>query len=989
MGERLRVLIVDDSEDDALLIIRQLQGDGYDPAWRRIDTRAAMEAALDQKVWDVIIADHSMPHFNALAALSLAKEKEADLPFIIVSGIIGEETAVAAMRAGAHDYIRKDNLARLVPVIERELREAGARREHRRVEEALLDSLQTSMETVQAIPSGLFICQHRSPDRLILVFGNPEAERLTGIKIEEWLGKDFAEVWPQANTNGITASFLRVIETGEVFESEELFYKDDRLDGAFRVRAFPMAGNRLGVAFEDVTKRKRAEEALSWESEVNAAIAELSKALLQSASIEDISDILLEYAKRLTRSAFGYVGYIDPKTGYLVSATMTKDIWDICQVPDKDIVFEKFCGLWGWVLDNKEPLFTNAPSEDPRSSGTPEGHIPIRRFLSVPATIEDTLVGQVALANSDRNYTERDLALAERLAALYAIAIRHRRAEEELEKRTYDLGERVKELNCLYRVSNLVEKPVISLEKILQGTVDLIPPSWQYPEITCARIILEGREFKAEECVETAWKQASDILVNNRRVGAIEVFYLEEKPQSDEGPFLKEERNLIDAIAGRLGRIIERKQAEKAVRDALEQSRKRAAETSALLDSSRAILEQQKFEKVGGAIFDACKNLIGAAAGYIALLSEDGTNNDVVFLDSGGRPCDVDPDLPMPIRGLRAEAYKSGQPVYENSFAESKWPELLPPGHMRMDNVMFAPLVIEGKSVGVMGLANKPGDFTDDDARMAAAFADQAVIALQNFRNLDALRKSEARYRSLSASLEETVKEKVAELKQAESLAAIGRMVSIVAHEVRNPLQNIQMGVDLMRKEIEGDEDKAEILEEIDYGVNLLNGIIAELLDYSRPLALKFSACSMGDLVRQALRTLTHRLDDINIHLDLDQEDREVSVDAYRITAVLVNLFSNAAEAMPRGGDLKISSGFHDADGASVLKLSVSDTGCGISEKDLEQVHEPFFTTKTKGTGLGISVCKKIVETHNGNLTIRSRLEEGTTVEITIPVEKP
>lgn len=134
--------------------------------------------------------------------------------------------------------------------------------------------------------------------------------------------------------------------------------------------------------------------------------------------------------------------------------------------------------------------------------------------------------------------------------------------ESNLWKRTHDLGERVKELNCLFGISQLVEKAGISLEEIFQGTVGLIPYSCQYPEITCARIILEGREFKTENFRETIWKQASDIIVHGKPIGSVEVCLLEEKPESDEGPFLKEERSLLNAISERLGRITERKRAE-------------------------------------------------------------------------------------------------------------------------------------------------------------------------------------------------------------------------------------------------------------------------------------------------------------------------------------------------------------------------------------------------------------------------------------------
>ena len=108
-----------------------------------------------------------------------------------------------------------------------------------------------------------------------------------------------------------------------------------------------------------------------------------------------------------------------------------------------------------------------------------------------------------------------------------------------------------------------------------------------------------------------------------------------------------------------------------------------------------------------------------------------------VFLESGGSPCTVDPDLPMPIRELRAKAYATGKPVFRNNIDESEWTKLSPQGHVRMDNVMFAPLILEGKAVGVLGLANKTGGFTDEDIRMAAAFGDQAAIALQNSRNLE------------------------------------------------------------------------------------------------------------------------------------------------------------------------------------------------------------------------------------------------------------
>jgi PAS domain S-box-containing protein len=146
-----------------------------------------------------------------------------------------------------------------------------------------------------------------------------------------------------------------------------------------------------------------------------------------------------------------------------------------------------------------------------------------------------------------------------------------KRAEEALRRRTHELGERLKELHCLYSLSNLFQKPGVSVDEILQGTAALLPPAWQYPETACGRIVLEGRQFATENFSETRWRQGCDILVHGERSGTVEVCYLDERPESDEGPFLKEERDLIEAIAERLGHVIERQQADEALQEVREQ----------------------------------------------------------------------------------------------------------------------------------------------------------------------------------------------------------------------------------------------------------------------------------------------------------------------------------------------------------------------------------------------------------------------------------
>jgi len=157
--------------------------------------------------------------------------------------------------------------------------------------------------------------------------------------------------------------------------------------------------------------------------------------------------------------------------------------------------------------------------------------------------------------------------LQKRVDELNKRVLEHKSTEELLQKRTDELHERVKELDCLYAISSLFENPDMSLDEILFRTIDLIPPAWQYPENTCARIILKHRVFQANNFNETRWKLGCDIVDSGKPVGVVEVYYFKKRPDMDEGPFLKGEIRLINAIAEKLGKIIWIKSAEKALKE--------------------------------------------------------------------------------------------------------------------------------------------------------------------------------------------------------------------------------------------------------------------------------------------------------------------------------------------------------------------------------------------------------------------------------------
>ncbi len=197
MATALRTLILEDSKDDTALLLLELERGGFHPVHERVDTAEAMRAALERHTWDVILADYRMPNFNALTALSILKEGKKDIPFIIVSGSIGEETATAAMRAGANDYLMKDNLTRLSETVRRELKEAANRATLRRMEASLRESEEKYRRFFEEDLSANF---GATPDGNILVC-NPSFVRMFGFgSMEEAASHNLKSLFPDAGT---------------------------------------------------------------------------------------------------------------------------------------------------------------------------------------------------------------------------------------------------------------------------------------------------------------------------------------------------------------------------------------------------------------------------------------------------------------------------------------------------------------------------------------------------------------------------------------------------------------------------------------------------------------------------------------------------------------------------------------------------------------------------------------------------------------------
>lgn len=296
MGTPLRVLFVEDSEDDVALVVRELERGGYDAVVERVETREAMGAALDRGRWDVVIADFYLPRFTGPAALALLQERGLDLPFIIVSGSVGEDTAVAAMKAGAHDYLMKGSLTRLVAAIERELREAENCRNRRQAERALGEREGFLRAVLENAGEGIITMDGQGRIESF----NPAAERMFGYTAAEVVGTNVVRLLAERQTapGGTVPADLLPPGTGAPLRPQETVGR--RRDGSI----FPMEltvsetildDRRLLIAVvRDITQRKQAEEELRLQMERLAALREIDVAITSSLDLRVTLDVLLD-----------------------------------------------------------------------------------------------------------------------------------------------------------------------------------------------------------------------------------------------------------------------------------------------------------------------------------------------------------------------------------------------------------------------------------------------------------------------------------------------------------------------------------------------------------------------------------------------------------------------------------------------------------------------------------------------------------------------
>ncbi len=391
--------------------------------------------------------------------------------------------------------------------------------------------------------------------------------------------------------------------------------------------------------------------------------------------------------------------------------------------------------------------------------------------------------------------------------------------------------------------------------------------------------------------------------------------------------------------------------------DSAEARRRRVEyESEKLLEAASIVLQSDDFIHAAKAVFDIAKELTGAVSGYVALLSDDGTENEVLFLDSGGLPCFVDESLPMPIRGLREVAYREKRPAYHNSFMNSDWVRFMPEGHVVMNNVMFGPLITSDKAEGLIGLANKPSDFDEEDARLVMALANLVAIGLKRAKVQEKLRESQ---RVLSDTINE-----------------LELYASLLRHDLSNDLQLISGEIELVKMKASLTPELEVVCKSISSATSRMHRLLQVFTE-----AEFSSETTLEQIVRYLVADAKSSYPDCRIEYISAPSLDSVGVRGRSLLPfVFDNIIRNSIQHV--GPEVKIDIRTFIEEGDVVLDFI--DDGPGVDAQIAPHLFQRAESRESGGVGLYL--CRKIIESYGGKIEhLEGVYDRGAAFRIRLP----
>jgi len=992
-GKKINVLFLEDSEDDFQLVLRELSKGDFDVMSRRVASRADLEAALQEQSWDVVIADYAMPGFTGLAALKAIKATDPSLPVILVSGTIGEAIAVEAMRAGAQDYVMKDNLKRLLPAVERELQEAEKHRKGRAVEAALQDSEFKYRELVELLPQTIFEFDLSGN----LTFVNSSGLKMFGFTREDFKrGITIAELFEPCELERLTRKDGNVFAKRRITGQELAARKKDGTIFPTIIHTSPILQSKSLKGWRgtciDISEWKQAEAALKQKEEQFRTIFENAPLMINSFDKNGRCELWNQECMRITGMS-------------IEDVNACPDIMNLFypEQAERERATEHMRKADGTFQE-----FVVQVQEKARHQLWANFRLPDGALISMGHDITERIHAEKAIRLSEEKY--RSLFETSRDGIVF-----------------FSLDGTVEDANHAYTTMLQYDLEELKAMTYHQYT----PEKWYATESHIVQKQILARGYSDEYEKEYLRKDGTTIPVKIRAW------------------LVRDEQGKPQRMLSIVRDLTEQKQTEQKLQFT-QFSIDRSGDGVFWLDPQGNILDVNKQachslqyarqELLKMTVFDIVPDFLPEIwhrrwqevkrYGSRTFESQHKTSDGTIF------PVEIQANY-LEYQGqeyqcafARDITARKGveQQLTKLSHAVEQSPVLVmitdPNGAIEYVNPKFEEITGYGfdEVLGKNPRMLKSGNTPDETYKALWQTITSGKVwrgELQNQKkngdlyweavSISPITNSEGAIAHFLAVKEDVTEKKrleeerrqfEAQLLQSQKLETIGTLAGGIAHDFNNLLTPIIGYSDMALNDApEGSQIQAD-LREINKAASRAKELVHQILTFSRQLPQERKPIRLQHVLKEALNLMRATIPSyIEIKKYVQSGCQAVLADATQLHQVIINLCTNSYHAMRDGGgtltlrlsmvevDEAMRHSLRNLSAGNYVCLEVSDTGAGMNESTMKRIFEPFFTTKTigEGTGLGLSVVHGIILSYGGDIAVHSKVGEGTTFKIYLP----